>query len=240
MHKRLLFASLPLLPLVFCSCFSNGGSKPKKTTTDATSPEDSGVTVPTTSLSTDSEDPSTTVTQSTSESSSTEAVFLTSGTALPFSNYSIPINDKDSGKGNRNTLMESINSQVGDTLVSSISADSCTILTDDSSNNKEHFHLTVGSGSSNGYIQFNFSKSYRQLEVHASAYYKTYSGGSSKDENAKMIINGEEKNFTTINADPNPEVETFSITYSESKNSLRFANDDEKQRFYLDYIKIIF
>ena len=55
-----------------------------------------------------------------------------------------------------------------------------------------------------------------------------------------MVINGEEKNFTTIDADPNPEVETFSITYSESKNSLRFANDDEKQRFYLDYIKIIF
>ena len=108
MHKRLLFTSLPLLPLVFCSCFSNGGSKPKKTTTDATSPEDSGATVPSTSLSTESEGPSTTVTQSTSEPSSTEAVFLTSGTALPFSNYSIPINDKDSGKGNRDILSLSV------------------------------------------------------------------------------------------------------------------------------------
>lgn len=237
MNKKIILTTLPFVTLLLSSCFQNN-SKSKKTSNNPTDTSDVSGTDTSNSETTNSESTSTSATSTTQ--SSTEAVFNTAGESLPFSNYSVAINDKDSGKNNRDLLMSSINSQVGEILVSSITADNCTILTDDSSNNKEHFHLTVGTGSSNGFIQFNLSRSYQRIEVTASGYYKTYSGGSSKDDNAKILINGVEYNFTTLGADPHPQQETFTVSYEEAKTELRFANDDEKQRFYLDSVKIIF
>lgn len=166
--------------------------------------------------------------------------FYMHGSFLPFEDYGIHISDEASGYQNRDKILESVNTQAGFEIVSSMSAESCTILTDNGQKNKDHFHLAVGTGSSAGFIEFTFSQQVTKVVVEASAYYKTYSGGASVDTDSKIIIADQEYKLP---ADPSTgvqELQTITKEFSSSVSKIRFGNDGGKQRFYLDSIEVFY
>ena len=222
--------------LLLCGCNQSSGGGGKKKSSSTNPGESSQQTLTTTGETTTGGQSTT----STTTLPAGEYKVYTCGEALPFDSYGINISDLNSEQGNRDTLMNSLNTQARSNIVNSISASNCHIQTDDDSSVKSHFHLSVGSGSNSGYIQLNFSQILKKVVVEASGYYKHYSDGYSVDTDAKIIINGIEYNFTTLDKEPNPDVETFTVEYSEGVNYLRFANDDEDQRFYLDSIHLFF
>lgn len=219
--------------LLLCGCNQSSGGGGKKKSSSTNPGESSQQTLTTTGETTTGGQSIT----STSILPAGEYKVYTCGEALPFDSYGINISDLNSEQGNRDTLMNSLNTQARSNIVSSISASNCHIQTDDGTSVKSHFHLSVGSGSNSGYIQLNFSQILKKAVIEASGYYKT---GYSVDTNSKIIINGIEYNFTTLDKEPNPDVESFTVEYSEGVNYLRFANDDEGQRFYLDSIHLFF
>lgn len=221
--------------LLLCSCNQSSGGGKKKSSSITS--QDSSTTEATATSSTQVSSGGQT---STSALPAGEYIVYTHGTHLPFADYGIHISDLESEKSNRDTLMNSINTQAGPAIVSSINATNCQIQTDNGTSEKVNLHLSIGSGSNAGMIQFNLSQPLKKAVIEASGYYKTYSGGVSKDPNSKIIINGIEYNFTTLDADPHPQVETFTVEYPETVNFLRFGNDDEDQRFFLDSIHFFF
>lgn len=236
MIRKNVLLTILSVTLLLCGCNSGSKGGGKKKSSSITSDNSSNPTLTTTG---ETSSTSQTLT-STSSLPSGEYKVYTAGSALPFSDFGIHISDLESEKTNRDLLMNSINSQAGTNIVSSINAVNCQISTDDGSSEKEHLHLSIGSGANSGSIQFNLSQVLKKAVIEASGYYKTYSGGVSKDPNSKIIINGIEYNFTTLDADPHPQVETFTVEYPETVNFLRFGNDDEDQRFFLDSIHFFF
>ena len=187
---------------------------------------------------TDSNSDTTTESDSSDPSTATNFIFHTSGSYLPFDSYGVHISNEASGYKNRDILLTGINTEAGFTLVSAISAMGCNIQTDNDESQKDHYHLCVGSGSSEGYIEFTFSKTFTKVAVNCIAYYKTYSGGQSVDTDSTIIIDGD------IHAIPNDpeatsqEVQTFEKTYSSAANMLKLSNITGKQRFYIESIQI--
>lgn len=216
-------ARLFIIPTLFClaSCNllpnKNGSSSGGTSSGSSSTSTDSG-----------SGDPST----------SSDYIFHTSGSYLPFDNYGVHISDEASGYKNRDILQGGINTEAGFTLVSAISADGCNIQTDNGETQKEHFHLSVGSGSAGGYIEFTFSKTFTRVAVSCIAYYKTYSGGQSVDTDSTIIIDGDSHPIPNNPEATSQEAQTFEKTYSSAANKLKLSNITGKQRFYIESVQI--
>ena len=194
---------------------------------------------PSTQVTTSTEPASTSTPTSTTDISH-NVKFYMHGSYLPFENYGIPITDEASGYTHRDKLQQAINDQAGFDVVSSISADSCTILTDNGQTDKDHFHLGVGTGKYSGYIEFTFSKQVTKVIVETSAYYKTYDGGASIDTDSKIIIADQEYTLPTDPSASSQPVQTITKEFSTSVSTIRFGNDAGKQRFYLDSIEVFY
>ena len=178
---------------------------------------------------TDSDDSSQVITSS--------YTFYTSKSYLPFDNYGIHISDQLSGRENRDKLINSINTQVGKELVTSISADGCNIQTDDGTSNKNHLHLTVGGGSDNGYIEFNLSISFIKIEVAVIAYYK---GEYSLDTDSLIDIDGDSHAIPNDPSASTQQEHKFEKTYSGSPKKFKLSNHGEKQRFFLESVTLFY
>lgn len=235
MNRKNTLLTILSVTLLLCGCNQSSGGGKKKTSSITS--QDSSSTETTTASSTQASSGGQTPT---SALPAGEYIVYTHGTHLPFADYGIHISDLESEKTNRDILMNSINSQAKTNIVSSINATNCQIQTDNGTSEKVNLHLSIGSGTNSGMIQFNLSQPLKKAVIEASGYYKTYNGGVSKDSNSKIIINGIEYNFTTLDADPHPQVETITVEYPETVNYLRFGNDDEDQRFFLDSIHLFF
>ena len=168
------------------------------------------------------------------------AKFYMHGSYLPFEDYGIHVSDEASGYQNRDKIQEAVNTQVGFEIVSAMSADSCTILTDNGQKDKDHFHLAVGTGSKAGFVEFTFSKQVTKVVVEVSAYYKTYTGGVSVDTDSKIIIADQEYLLPGDPSSQTQEVKTIAKEFTTSVNKIRFGNDAGKQRFYLDSIEVFY
>lgn len=236
MNRKNALLTILSVTLLLCGCNSGSKGGSKKKSSSITSDNFSNPTLTTTGEISSTSQSLT----STSSLPSGEYKVYTAGSALPFSDFGIHISDLESEKTNRDMLMNSINSQAKTNIVSSINAVNCQISTDDGSSEKEHLHLSIGSGANSGSIQFNLSQVLKKAVIEASGYYKTYSGGVSKDPSSKIIINGIEHNFTTLDADPHPQVETFTVEYPDGVNFLKFANDADHQRFFVNSIHLFF
>ena len=236
MNRKNALLTILSVTLLLCGCNSGSKGGGKKKNSSIVSDSSSSPTLTTTG---ETSSTSQTLTSTSSLPSGQYKVY-TAGNALPFSDFGIHISDLESEKTNRDLLMNSINSQAKTKIVSSINAVNCQIATDDGSSEKEHLHLSIGSGANFGSIQFNLSQVLKKAVIEASGYYKTYNGGVSKDPNSKIIINGIEYNFTTLDADPHPQVETFTVEYPDGVNFLKFANDADHQRFFLNSIHLFF
>ena len=185
---------------------------------------------------TTSTQPTSTTTTSTKEIPSS-CEFHTYGAYLPFDNYGIHISDQLSGRENRDKLINSINTQVGKELVTSISADGCNIQTDDGTSNKNHLHLTVGGGSDNGYIEFNLSISFIKIEVAVIAYYK---GEYSLDTDSLIDIDGDSHAIPNDPSASTQQEHKFEKTYSGSPKKFKLSNHGEKQRFFLESVTLFY
>lgn len=236
MNRKNALLTILSVTLLLCGCNSGSKGGSKKKSSSITSDNSSNPTLTTTGEISSTSQSLT----STSSLPSGEYKVYTAGSALPFSDFGIHISDLESEKTNRDMLMNSINSQAKTNIVSSINAVNCQISTDDGSSEKEHLHLSIGSGANSGSIQFNLSQVLKKAVIEASGYYKTYSGGVSKDPSSKIIINGIEHNFTTLDADPHPQVETFTVEYPDGVNFLKFDNDADHQRFFVNSIHLFF
>lgn len=236
MNRKNALLTILSVTLLLCGCNSGSKGGDKKKSSSITSDSSSSPTLTTTG---EASSTSQTLT-STSSLPSGEYKVYTAGSALPFSDFGINISDLESEKANRDILMNSINSQAKTNIVSSINAVNCHISTDDGSSEKEHLHLSIGSGANFGSIQFNLSQVLKKAVIEASGYYKDYGSGVSTDPDAKIIINGIEYNFSTLDKSPHPDVETFTVEYPDGVNYLKFANDADHQRFFLDSIHLFF
>ena len=160
------------------------------------------------------------------------------GTYLPFYQSGVNISDQASGYNNRDKLQAAINEQAGLEIVSTLSADTCTIQTDNgNTTDQAHFHLTVGSGSASGYLLFSFSKDITKIVVSCRAYSKTT---GTIDTGAKIIIDNEEHNLPTETGVEIQPLQTYEKEYSTATKQIRIANDSDHQRFFLETIELYY
>ena len=214
----LLISSLGLLT----SCFL--ASPGKKTTSSEPS-----------TTSTSSNNTESTITTTIDESRS--YTFHTSGSYLPFDDYGIHISDEASGYENRDSLKNAINTEVGKNLVSSLSASNCTILTDDGTKNQQHLHLTIGTGSDGGYIQFDLSMNILKVQIEVIPYYKQ---GYSLDTNSTVYIDNDEHKIASHSESSTQSLIPFDKTYSTAVNTFKLSNKLGKQRFFIESVKVYY
>ena len=242
--SRLLIL-LTALTLTGCNT-SGGGSKPKKSSSDSTSisPSSSGESSSTSGAPSSSATSATSSTSSTSGSSITSipsgTVFTVnlSGKDIPYSDYGMHI-DSESDPGNVEFLQIEINKQAEIDFVSSITASSMQVSTDNSEHQVEHYHLTLGSQSVAGSITFNFVANVSKVVISCYPYFKNYPGGSNVDTNARINIEGETHNLTT-KTEGDQELQTFEYTYSTVKQSLTLSNNAGQQRVFIETIEFHF
>lgn len=185
---------------------------------------------------------SSTTEQESKQETTKDVVLHTSGNYLNFTNYGIAINNKSSGSTNLATLITQFNDEVGFELVSSITAENVYIQTDYSNNSsKEHLHLSIGTSGSGGLMTFNISKQVKKVEITGCAYYKyvEYNSSFNIDTENLLKIDDLEHHFTT-SENTAPSVETFSKEYAKGTASFTLSNNDEKQRVFIDLIKITY
>lgn len=192
--------------------------------------------------STDSKSTSLTTTSDADTNTSTKEIassytFYTSKEYLPFDNYGIHISNQSSGYQNRDKLKDSINTQVGTNLVTSLNVDGCNILTDDGTANKQHLHLTVGGGSSSGYIEFALSINIIKVQIEVIAYYKST---FSLDVNSQVDIDGDIHAIPNDSSASTQQAYTFDKTYSNTPNKFKLSNHDEAQRFFLESVTLFY
>ena len=156
---------------------------------------------------------------------------------LPFDNFGIHIGNDASGYQNRNALLVALNQQNEVGLITQLGANNCTILTDDGTSEKEHLHLAVGTGSTAGYIEFDFRMKITKVSVEVMAYYKT---PYTVDTNALVSINGEDHQIPSKAATEPQDVYTFEKTFSDPTEIVKLSNNDEEQRFYVESLTIYY
>ena len=180
---------------------------------------------------------SSSTTQSSVPGEFTSRTYHLSKNYLPFTNYGIHIGNDASGYQNRNALLVNLNQQNEAGLITQLSADNCTILTDDGSSDQEHLHLAVGTGSAAGFIEFYFRMNITKVSVEVMAYYKT---PYSVETGALVSINGEDHQIPSKPATEAQDVYTFEKTLSEPTDVIKLSNNDEDQRFYLESLTIYY
>ena len=164
-------------------------------------------------------------------------MFHTSGTYLPFEKYGGHISDEASGYKNRDLIKDAINEEVGTTIINSLSASDCTILTDNGNEEKEHYYLTVGTGSVGGYFQFTFVQKITKVKITVKPYYKS---GFSIDTNATVYLDGEKHQIPNDGTNQPQASQTYEKTYSDPTLSIKLSNTEGKQRFFLESVEVFF
>ena len=217
--------------LVLSSALVLAGCNSGEATTTATSGEPATNTVTSTPT-------GTTALTTTSEPQEHSVTFNLSGQDLPFENYSVQLGgDSDS---NRDTLRNSVNTKVGFELVSSISANTISILTDNGQKDKAHFHVTVGSSSTGGSLELGFSVPVHKVVVSCQAYYKTYSGGQTIDTNAKLYIDGEGHSLEAEEGVVPTPIKVFEKVYETYTNTVELYNNLDHQRVFIESVEVIY
>ena len=156
---------------------------------------------------------------------------------MPFDNYGIHISDEASGYQYRDAIMDSINDEVGAKVIDSLSASNCTILTDNGEADKDHFYLTIGTGSSGGYFQFNFVKKITKIKISVKPYYKS---GYSVDTGATVYLDNDKHEIPNDGTKQPQASQTYEKEFATAKHSVRLHNDGEKQRFFLESVEVTF
>ena len=165
-------------------------------------------------------------------------VFHTCGAALPFTTYGASISDLASGYQNRDKLLAAINQDAGLEIVSTISASNCNISTDlANSNTVDHLHLTIGSGSAAGSIEFNFSKQVSKIIVTYTRYYKD---PYSVDADAVIYIDNVQRELKYDSENFVQESNTLELNYSSNTNKIKLNNLDEDQRVFIDSFELFY
>lgn len=218
--KKVLILLLSATLLAGCNLL------PQKSSSSSTDP-----TASTTSTSSSS------ATQSSVPGELTSRTYRLSKNYLPFTNYGIHIGNDASGYQNRNALLVNLNQQNEAGLITQLSADNCTILTDDGSSDQEHLHLAVGSGSAAGFIEFYFRMEITKVSVEVMAYHKN---PYSVETGALVSINGEDHQIPSKPATETQDVYTFEKTLSDPTDVIKLNNNDEDQRFYLESLTIYY
>lgn len=219
--KKVLLLILSMTLLAGCNLLpgksSSSNTEPTSTATDTKSSDDSSESV----------DPSDLTTRT----------YHLSKSYLPFDNYGVHIGNDASGYQNRNALLVALNQQNEVGLITQLGADNCTILTDDGTSEKEHLHLAVGTGSTAGYIEFDFRMKITKVSVEVMAYYKT---PYTVDADALVSINGEDHQIPSKAATEPQDAYTFEKTFSEPTEIIKLSNNAEKQRFYIESLTIYY
>ena len=186
---------------------------------------------------TTSTQPTDTTTTTTSHELGDSCLFHTCGDYLPFDNYGIHISDEASGYENRDKIKNAINFEAGNDIISSLSASNCTILTDNGENDKSHFYLTIGTGSSGGSFQFTFATKITKVKIIVKPYYKS---GYSIDTNATVYLDGEKHQIPNDGTNQPQASQTYEKTYSDPALSIKLSNTEGKQRFFLESVEVFF
>ena len=134
-------------------------------------------------------------------------------------------------------LVSYINTAAGKNILSSIEADNSQIMSiDENSLQPMRKYITIGSGSSEGYVKFNFASEVTSITVTAQAYnkYIDYSSTWSIDTEAKCFVNNEDNDIgvtTTSGVEPTAVTKTF--TFDNPTTALTFFNLAGKQRTFI-------
>ena len=174
----------------------------------------------------------------TSQDVNHHCIFHTCGSYLPFTTFGASVSDLASGYQNRDKILAAINQEAGLDIVSSISATNCNISTDlAESVGPEHLHLTIGSGSKEGSIEFTFSKNISKLIVTYTRYYKD---PYTVDSEAIIYIDGVQRELKYDSEHIVQESNTLELEFTGNKNSIELHNDDEDQRVFLDSMELFY
>ena len=190
---------------------------------------------------TDSSSASTSTSASSSSSSSSKDVsthceIVTCGGVLPGSEVSWGIGDTAESK---QMFLDYINSAAGLDIVSDYNDLANCYIQNHSNDSKEDRHLQIGTGKYRGKLFLRMTKQIKKVAVTFSAYYKENSEVSNIETNAKLYI--EDELFLPDISATNPQTtKRVEYTYETPSEIVKFSNDDEKQRVYIDLIEFYY
>lgn len=193
---------------------------------------------------TDSTSASTSTCESSKSSSSTSqdvndhCQIVTHGGVLPGSDTMWGIGDSET---NKKMFLDHINSQSGltDGIVTDYNDLANCSIQNHSNNSREDRHLQIGSGSYPGKLFLRMKKSIKKVAITFSAYFKENSEVSNIESGAKIYI--EDQVFLPDISTTNPQTtKRVEYEYSTPSDIVKFSNDADHQRVYIDLIEFYF
>lgn len=134
-------------------------------------------------------------------------------------------------------LTEEINRQAGKEILSSIEGPASQIMSIDANSKQDaRKYVTIGSGSSDGYVKFHFLGKIKSVTVKAQAYnkYIDYTSTWSIDANAKCFLNSDANDLgITVKENAEPDVVTKTFTFDSVINYLHFYNKAAQERVFI-------
>lgn len=252
--KRYSKLILILIPLIIAGCRRGGGSGSTSSVSDdsSTNPASQSVSGATISGSNNS--------NSASSTFSTEIIGVTkvATIATTGSTYQSRFGDGVSILNNEGTgehasdFVTYFNENCEDPLLSEISGINVVSNTDTDKTIQEKDHLKIGSKTEgqSGELKLTFNYDVTNIEIKASAYYKSYKDWSTQemtatvDTTAAILIDSTRTDLSTTEAAvPAPQV--ISKAYSQATKTITLSTDevveqDVGKRVFIDYIKITY
>lgn len=134
-------------------------------------------------------------------------------------------------------LTEYVNKEAGAEILSSIEGPASQIMNIGATSMHEaRKYITIGSGSSDGYVKFHFLGKIESVTVTAQAYnkYIDYSSSWSIDANAQCFCNSDTNNLgITVKENAEPDVVSATFTFDSAINYLNFYNKAAKERVFI-------
>ena len=147
----------------------------------------------------------------------------------------------------KNALEELVNNQTNNSLIA-LDGDKCAAQPVGENDTT----LTIGSGSSEGYVYFTFSLDIVEIDATIQNYHKVYNGGFSLDSEAEVtmcsyspagsgtVIEGKEVNLLVTDTTAIPDERQESLELKEKANTIAFFNNDAQHRTFIHSLTITY